>query len=90
MKQLWVIFLSVFMAEIGDKTQLATLLFATDKSVGKTGVFIAAASALVSSTLIAVAAGDVVTRIVSPAMLKTAAGVGFILVGLWTLISARS
>jgi putative Ca2+/H+ antiporter (TMEM165/GDT1 family) len=87
MKQLFVIFGSVFLAEIGDKTQLATMLFATDRTVGRLGVFVAAAGALVASTLIAVLAGGLVTRVVSPSTLKTAAGVAFILVGVWTLIS---
>ena len=87
MKQLLVIFISVFIAEIGDKTQLATMLFATDGQVGKAGVFLAAGAALLASTLIAVLAGEMITRVVSPATLKTAAGVGFILVGLWTLVS---
>ena len=87
MKQLFVIFGSVFLAEIGDKTQLATILFATDKTVGRMGVFAAAAAALITSTLIAVLAGELVSRFVSPATLKTAAGVGFIAVGIWTLLS---
>ena len=51
------IFLSVFLAELGDKTQLATLLFATDGKISPTGVFFASAGALVLSSLIAVAAG---------------------------------
>ena len=87
MKQLVPIFLSVFIAELGDKTQLATMLFATDPTVGKWGVFLAAASALVVSTLLAVAAGELITKVISPSTLRILAGVGFVLVGLWTLIS---
>ena len=87
-KELLVIFMSVFMAEVGDKTQLATMLFATDAKVSKGGVFLAAASALVASTLIAVVAGGVVSRFVAESTLKIAAGVGFILVGIWTLATA--
>ena len=87
-KQLVVIFLSVFIAEVGDKTQLATMLFATDASVSKTGVFLAAAAALVLSTLVAVLAGGVVARFVPESTLKIAAGVGFVLVGIWTLATA--
>jgi putative Ca2+/H+ antiporter (TMEM165/GDT1 family) len=88
MRSLIVIFISVFVAEIGDKTQLATMLFATDHSIGKVGVFFAAAGALVASTLLAVSAGELITRFISASTLKVAAGVGFILVGLWTVISA--
>jgi putative Ca2+/H+ antiporter (TMEM165/GDT1 family) len=87
-KQLVVIFLSVFIAEVGDKTQLATMLFATDASVSKTGVFLAAASALVLSTLLAVVAGGAVSKVVPESTLKIAAGVGFVVVGVWTLATA--
>ena len=88
MRQLMTVFVSVFLAELGDKTQLATMLFATDSGMGKAGVFFAAAGALVVSTLVAVVAGDLITRVVAPSTLKIGAGIGFILVGVWTLISA--
>ena len=89
MKQLLPVFVSVFIAELGDKTQLATLLFATDHSIGKVGVFLAASAALVTSTLLAVLLGDSITRVVSEHTLKIAAGLAFIGVGVWTLVSAR-
>jgi len=88
MKQLLPLFLSVFVAELGDKTQLATLLFATDKSIGRTQVFFAASAALVISTLLAVLVGDGLSRIVSTHTLKVAAGAAFIAVGIWTIWSA--
>jgi putative Ca2+/H+ antiporter (TMEM165/GDT1 family) len=90
MKQLLPVFVSVFIAELGDKTQLATLLFASDHSVGKVGVFLAASGALVASTLLAVILGDNVARVVSAHTLKIAAGLAFIGVGVWTLLSARA
>jgi putative Ca2+/H+ antiporter (TMEM165/GDT1 family) len=88
MRHLVTIFVSVFIAELGDKTQIATMLFAAGSGPGKAAVFFAAASALVISTLLAVFAGDLITRFISPPTLKIAAGSGFILVGVWTLISA--
>ncbi len=88
MRDLLTIFLSVFIAELGDKTQIATMLFATNSRVGKGGIFLASAGALVVSSAIAVTAGELITRIVAPSLLKTLAGVAFILVGIWTLISA--
>ena len=89
MKQLFIIYMSVFIAELGDKTQLATVLFATESAgTNKAGVFVAASAALVSTTLLAVLAGGFITRFVAESTLKSVAGIGFILVGLWTLASA--
>ena len=90
MKQLITVFLTVFLAEIGDKTQLATMLFATDQRLGRIAVFAAAASALVTSSAIAVLAGSFITRAVPPTMLRTAAGLGFIAVGVWTLLTRNA
>ena len=81
------VFGTVFLAEIGDKTQLATLLFAADPKTGKWWVFLGSASALVLAAAIGVLVGAQLERVLSPRMLKIAAGIGFIGVGVWTLIS---
>ena len=87
MKTLLVIFGSVLLAELGDKTQMATMLYATDKSVRPLSVFLAASSALVVSTLLAVVFGSVINRYIPTATLKLIAGLAFIGVGIWTVIS---
>jgi putative Ca2+/H+ antiporter (TMEM165/GDT1 family) len=87
-KQFVLIFLSVFVAEVGDKTQLASMLFATDQNIGRLRVFLAASAALVVSTLIAVLVGGAISKVVGESTLKIVAGAGFILIGLWTLVSA--
>ena len=87
MKQFATIFFTVLFAEMGDKTQLATLLFATEQNVGRTGVFVAAAAALVTSSALAVVAGSWVTKAIPTSTLRVAAGVGFIAIGIWTLIT---
>jgi len=84
-KTLLVIFGSVLLAELGDKTQMATMLYATDKSIPPLYVFAAASSALVVSTLLAVVFGSFITRIIPPATLKLLAGLAFIGVGIWTI-----
>ena len=86
MKLLATVFASVFLAELGDKTQLATLLFAADRAASKLAVFLAASAALVLATGIGVLAGGVISQHVSPAVLKYIAGTGFILIGAWTLL----
>ena len=89
MKALLMVFLSVFLAELGDKTQLATLLFAADQKLSRVGVFAAASAALVFSSLLAVLFGAQISRIVSPSTLKAMAGLGFIGIGLWMLVGER-
>lgn len=79
------IFGSVFVAELGDKTQLATMLFAAKAEVGKLQVFLAAGAALLVSTAIGVFAGRFVTELVSVQTLKYVAGSAFIAIGVWTL-----
>lgn len=85
-KILAAVFVSVFLAELGDKTQLATLSFASNPESSKVGVFLASSAALVASSLLAVLAGGSLGRFVSPQFLKIGAGVLFILLGLWALL----
>ena len=85
MQQLLVIFVTVFLAELGDKTQLATLLFAAERTAPPFMVFLAAATALVVATAIAVLLGSAAERYLALLPLKAIAGVGFIAIGVWTL-----
>ncbi|CCQ89563.1 conserved hypothetical protein [Nitrospina gracilis 3/211] len=85
MKGLWIVFTTVFLAELGDKTQLATLLFATDDKLDRVGVFLTASLALVLACLIGVIVGSQLPKLIHPATLKVVAGIGFILVGAWTI-----
>lgn len=89
MKALLMVFLSVFLAELGDKTQIATLLFAADQSLSRVGVFAAASAALVFASLIAVLFGAQISRIIPPSTLRIMAGLGFVAIGLWMLIGWR-
>jgi putative Ca2+/H+ antiporter (TMEM165/GDT1 family) len=88
-KQLFTVFLSVFIAEIGDKTQLATMLFATEQNLSPFKIFLASSAALVTSSAIAVLAGSAITRVVPVSALKIVAGLGFLAIGIWTLVSAK-
>ena len=81
------VFLTVFLAEMGDKTQLATMLFSAEAKVSKWVIFFGAALALVLTSAIGVLVGAQIERFVSPRTLKVVAGVGFVAIGVWTLFS---
>lgn len=73
-------FVTIFLAEMGDKTQLATLSFAAGGS--RWVVFAASALALVAATALAVLAGELVARVVDPIWIRRGAGVLFLALGL--------
>ena len=87
-KALATVFTAVFLAELGDKTQLATLLFSSDKSVSKLTVFIGASLALVLASGIGVLAGTAISEYGNEKYLQYAAGAGFIAIGIWMLVKA--
>ncbi len=85
-KVLLTVFGTVFIAELGDKTQLATFLFAADKSVSKWLVFVGASAALIAASGLGVVAGAGISHYVGERALRTLAGIGFIAIGIWTLV----
>lgn len=84
-KLFMVVFGTVFLAELGDKTQLATMLFATKQSVSLLTVFVGASLALMAASGLAVIGGSLISQYVDPKYLSYAAGAGFILIGIWTV-----
>ena len=80
--------MAVFIAELGDKTQLATMLFATDKEVSKYLVFFAASAALIVASAIGVLAGSLFSEFLNEKYLHYIAGIGFIMIGAFTLYNA--
>jgi len=81
------VFSTIFLAELGDKTQLATLLWASDAEHPKWTVFAAASAALVCTSALGVIGGALVSEFVSPRTLRWVAGLGFVAVGVWVLAS---
>jgi len=84
-KTLFTTFAMIFLAELGDKTQLATLVFAAE-SKSKLAVFLGSASALLLTSLLAVVFGSVLSRLVPANYIKTGAGALFVLLGLWIIL----
>ncbi len=84
------VFITVFLAELGDKTQLATFLFAAKQPASLLSVFVAASLALVCATALAVAGGALVSNFVDPKILSLMAGIGFIVIGVWVILQAAT
>jgi putative Ca2+/H+ antiporter (TMEM165/GDT1 family) len=74
----------IFLAELGDKTQLATLCFAAE-SKSRLAVFVGSAAALVVTSLLAVLVGAGLSRVLPTDYVKTGAGVLFVVLGLWMI-----
>jgi len=75
----------IFLAELGDKTQLATFAFAAENRT-KMAVFIGSAGALIVTSLLAVLFGSAVSRLIPPNVIKMGAGALFVVLGVWMLI----
>lgn len=84
------VFTVVFLAELGDKTQLATLLFSAKSPEKLLTVFLGASLALVMSSAIGVLAGGFIAHYVSARMLSYVAGLGFVVIGVWTIWQASA
>ncbi|MDQ7837348.1 MAG: TMEM165/GDT1 family protein [Thermodesulfobacteriota bacterium] len=74
-------FIAIFLAELGDKTQLATFSLAAS-SEKRWAIFLGASLALIASTLIGVTVGGFVMNIVPPEYIRMGAGLLFILLGI--------
>ena len=77
-------FVAVFLAEMGDKTQLATFGFAV-QDVSKLTVFLGASLALICATVIGVMVGSVAGKYLPLTYIKYGAGFLFIIIGLITI-----
>jgi putative Ca2+/H+ antiporter (TMEM165/GDT1 family) len=76
---------TIRLAELGETTQHATLLFAADRQHQPIMIFMTAALALVVSTAIAVALGTMGERYLTMIPLKLLAGIGFVAIGAWSI-----
>jgi len=83
------VFLITFLAEMGDKTQISTLLFSSNKEINRWGILAAASCALTLAVFLAVVVGSELDRFVSARTIKLISGIGFIGIGIWTLLTAK-
>jgi len=80
-------FLMIFLAELGDKTQISTFAFASEAK-SPLSVFIGASLALVCTSFLGVVLGGVLGRFVPERIMKFAAALVFLGFGVWTLVEA--
>jgi len=80
----WATFITVFLAELGDKTQLAAMA-ATARSGEMWTVFLSASLALILATFLGVLVGGWLFKYIPPHLIKYFAGFAFIGVGVWML-----
>jgi putative Ca2+/H+ antiporter (TMEM165/GDT1 family) len=80
-------FVMIFLAELGDKTQISTFALATS-SRSMLSVFLGASGALVLTSLIAVVLGGVIGRFVPEKLIKIVSAAVFIGFGVLTLVEA--
>lgn len=92
-KSIWKIFgstfITIFLAEIGDKTQLTTLLM-TAKSHAPWVVFAGAGSALVLTSFLGVLLGQWLASRISPRTLEKAAGISLLLISALLILEVLS
>lgn len=81
-------FLTVFVAELGDKTQL-TIVTISGTSSNTLAVFLGSAGALVLASLLGALAGGSLSSLIPPAALQLAASLGFLVIGSRLLIRVR-
>lgn len=78
-------FTAVFLAELGDKTQIATLGFASGTDRGHVSVFVGSALALVACSALAVVAGAALGKFVPIVWLERVGGALLVAAGVWTI-----
>ena len=84
-------FIAIFLAELGDKTQLAVLAISSESQRDvRLTVFLGSAIALAATSAIAVFGGEMISRFVSPIWLKRCAGLMFLVMGVFYLVKSGS
>ena len=79
------VFTAVFLAEMADKTQLATLAFATSREISPWLIFLAASAALVLSSALAVLAGAFAGHYLEGVPFSLISGILFIGIGVFSI-----
>jgi putative Ca2+/H+ antiporter (TMEM165/GDT1 family) len=90
LKLFFTVFAAIFIAELGDKTQLATLLFSTDNEVSKLTIFFGSSAALILTSALGVAAGSLLSQYLNVKVMAIASGTLFIAIGVFSIYKGLS
>jgi len=85
-KLFFTVFGTIFLAELGDKTQLAVMAMAAENKGALVWIFLGSALALVLTSLLGVALGGVITRFVPEHIIHYVAGGAFIVIGILMIL----
>ena len=88
LKLIATVFVSIIIAEIADKSQFVTLLYASNAQHSKLSVYIGSSLALMLASGVAVLAGVGLSNWFDEGLMARVAGIVFILVGIWTFVRA--
>ncbi len=84
-KMFFTVFIAVFIAELGDKTQLATLLFSTNQDVSKMTIFLGSSAALIITSALAVLIGSQLSHYINEKTMAILSGTIFIIIGVYAI-----
>ncbi len=85
LKIVFTVFSAIFIAELGDKTQLATLLFATDKDVSKLSIFFGSSMALILTSALGVLIGSFLSQHINEKIMTILSGIVFVSLGVFSI-----
>ena len=86
---LFTTFVTIFLAEIGDKTQLTTITLSstTNKPLA---VFVGSSIALILATLLGALAGGSIANLIPDFLLKLLSGIVFLIIGINLLVQSKN
>ena len=88
LKLMATVFVTIIVAEIADKSQIATMLYASNAQHSKISVYIGSSLALMLASGVAVLVGVGLSNWIDERLMSRIAGIAFILVGTWTIVRA--
>jgi len=88
LKTIFLIFITVFLAELGDKTNITTFLFSTHPEISRVSIFISATLAFMVASILSIAAGTLLGNTIPHRIINFITGIVFVLIGVVLLISA--